>query len=330
MISRRMLMLVLIAAVCFMSAGVGAAAVITVDDSGSAMYTTIQAAIDDASPGDEIHVNSGTYCENVIVNKQLILQGADTGASLPVVDAMQIGSAITLNVDHCTVDGFVVTNNSLSNISKFGSNAGIYIMSNGNIISNISSCENKDIGIYLRNSSNNNLFNNVIFNNNFGIVLQNSSDNFIIGNKVFNNTGFRSNGSNNQPPSSTGILITGSNNIMKNNNVSYNYIGIGVFNRGSTEDYLTYNTTVENNTIFNNSIPQVNGSDDTLRGGILIGGILIGTSNDTLKNNRLIDNEIGIRIRNSKDLTISENSVVGSNTCGLLLINSSNSDINNK
>ena len=116
---------------------------------------------------------------------------------------------------------------------------------------------------------------------------------------------------------------------MKNNNVSNNYIGIAVINRGSTEDYLTYNNTIENNTIFNNSIPKVNGSDDTLRGGILIGGILNGTSNDTLKNNSLIDNEIGIRIKNSNDLTITENSVVSSNTYGLLLINSSNCDINN-
>jgi len=330
----KILMQVLMTAVvCMMWAGVGIAGgvdstVLDVCPSGCT-YSSIQAAVNAASPGDEIHVDSGTYYENVIVNKQLILQGVDTGASLPVVDVMQTGSAITLSADYCTVDGFVVTNNSLTNISKFGSNAGIFIMSNGNIISNISSCKNKDIGIYLRNSSNNNLFNNIIFNNIFGIVLKNSSYNFIIGNKVFNNTGFRSNGSNNQPPSSTGILITGSNNILKNNNVSYNYIGIGVINRGFTEDYLTFNTTVENNTIFNNFIPQVNGSDDTLRGGILIGGILNGTSNDILKNNNLIDNEIGIRIKNSNFLTLSENSIASSNTCGLLLINSSNCDINN-
>ena len=94
---RKLLMLVFLAvAVCVMSAGVGAAAVISVDDSGGAMYTSIQAAINDSSPGDEIHVDSGTYYENVVVNKQLILQGIDTGAGIPVVDAMGNGSAITI------------------------------------------------------------------------------------------------------------------------------------------------------------------------------------------------------------------------------------------
>ncbi len=57
------------------------AAVITVDDDGGAGvdYTTIQAAVDVASAGDTIEVRSGTYNENVDVNKTLTLigEGAD-------------------------------------------------------------------------------------------------------------------------------------------------------------------------------------------------------------------------------------------------------------
>ena len=50
MILRKLLMLVfLTVVVCVMSAGVGAAAVITVDDSGGADYTSIQAEVDAAS-----------------------------------------------------------------------------------------------------------------------------------------------------------------------------------------------------------------------------------------------------------------------------------------
>jgi hypothetical protein len=50
-------------------------------------YPTIQSAINDADIGDEIHVDSGTYYENVVVNKQLTLRGIDTGAGMPAVDA---------------------------------------------------------------------------------------------------------------------------------------------------------------------------------------------------------------------------------------------------
>jgi len=52
MILRKLLMLVFIGvAVCVLGAGVGAAAVITVDDSGGADYLSIQAAVDAANRG---------------------------------------------------------------------------------------------------------------------------------------------------------------------------------------------------------------------------------------------------------------------------------------
>jgi pectin methylesterase-like acyl-CoA thioesterase len=68
-------------------------------------FTTIQAAINYASDGDAIEVRSGTYLENVDVNKQLTLQGMDTGAGLPVVDGSGSVSSITLSADGCTLQG---------------------------------------------------------------------------------------------------------------------------------------------------------------------------------------------------------------------------------
>jgi len=58
-------------------------------------YSSIQGAIDFSTAGDTIEVHTGTYYENVNVNKRLILRGI----GMPVVDAGGSGSAITLAVD---------------------------------------------------------------------------------------------------------------------------------------------------------------------------------------------------------------------------------------
>ena len=67
-----------------------------------------QDAINNANLGDVIEVCSGTYYENVVVNKPVILRGVDTGGGEPVVDASRMGSAITITADGVAVDGFVV------------------------------------------------------------------------------------------------------------------------------------------------------------------------------------------------------------------------------
>jgi pectin methylesterase-like acyl-CoA thioesterase len=57
MILRKLLMLVFLAvAVCIMSAGVGAAAMITVDDSGGVDFTSIQAAVNNASSNGRVDI----------------------------------------------------------------------------------------------------------------------------------------------------------------------------------------------------------------------------------------------------------------------------------
>lgn len=130
----------------------------------STNYDTIQASINDAGLGDEIHVENGTYYENVNVTKQLILRGI----GIPVVDARQIGSAITLSANGTTLEGFNLKGGSYSG-------AGIRIMSHNNTLSrNIIS--NGFIGISLNSSSNNTIYNN-IFHNNKNVQIFESNNN---------------------------------------------------------------------------------------------------------------------------------------------------------
>lgn len=150
-------------------------------------YTSIQAAINAASAGDEIRVDSGTYYENVNVNKQLILKGIDTGAGKPVVDAYGFNNAITLGVKNITLEGFEATN---ATDKQNCCNAGIYLLNiNETTIKNNVVRNNKD-GIRLWGVSNNNtLVNNTIINNSgIGIILIGGPrDNIIANNTLKNN-----------------------------------------------------------------------------------------------------------------------------------------------
>ncbi|HWQ96236.1 MAG TPA: NosD domain-containing protein [Candidatus Methylomirabilis sp.] len=133
-------------------AGSAQAATLTVCKSGCA-YSGIQDAVDAASSGDTIQVQSGTYYENVNVNKQLILRGIE----MPVVDANGSGSAITLSADGIRLEGFTATGSGLY------TEAGIKINSNNNMLSG-NNVSNNDLGINLFYSRNNEVYNN-FFNN---------------------------------------------------------------------------------------------------------------------------------------------------------------------
>ena len=117
-------------------------------------FSTIQAAIDDASPGDEIHVDSGTYYENVVVNKQLILRG--DGNLATTIDGNGGEKVVEVIANEVVIEGFSIQN---------GSN-GIYVT-----------------------SSYNTLIGNTVLNNSNGILLYYSSNNnMLIGNTASNNS----------------------------------------------------------------------------------------------------------------------------------------------
>ncbi|VVB84277.1 Serpin (serine protease inhibitor) [uncultured archaeon] len=256
-------------------AGSAGAATLTVDDSDGANYIRIQDAIDNASAGDTILVHSGTYYENVNVNKQLILRGIDNGGGKPVVNAVGSSSAITLSAGGTILDGF-------NAIGAGGySNAGITVTSNNNLLSGNNAYNNfigislefssnnmlrgnnadsnydyygsNGFGIYLFSSSNNTLSGNTASNNSYGIELYNSGNNTLTGNTASNN--------------SYGLDLSGSNynNNLTGNTASNNSYGIFLYsgnntlignNAYSNRDGIYLSTSSGNNTLINNRMTE--------------------------------------------------------------------------
>jgi hypothetical protein len=81
-----------------------AAAVITVRSGGSISDTIMQAAT-----GDTIIVESGTYQENIVINKQVSLKGTDTGGGMPRVVTRSGSGGVAINADGVVLEGFDIS-----------------------------------------------------------------------------------------------------------------------------------------------------------------------------------------------------------------------------
>lgn len=140
-------------------------------------YPSIQLAINAASPGDTIFVVSGVYEGNLTVNKSLTILGEYRDNT--VIEMGGYGFCVT--ADQVTIDGFKIQ----------GQGACIALISSSqSIISNNVIGSNVGYGIYLMNSYNNSIVDNLItkvtlFPPGFAgdaMCLLNSSDNIIKGN----------------------------------------------------------------------------------------------------------------------------------------------------
>src|SRR5271157_423073 len=192
---------------------------IIVDPSGSGNYTTIQAAINAASPGDTILVYSGLYKENVVVDRPISLMGMNTGSGLPVVDGSGGDSAINITADGVNLQGFNVTH----------ANKGISVSSNHSTIKdNIASGMSISCGIYLDYSSYNDLTDNIVTNvAEDNIQLYYSDYNNLTGNNAtYSDDGY-----------GVGLQYS-NNNILANNTVNESGLGIDY----SNDNYLVNNT----------------------------------------------------------------------------------------
>ena len=215
-------------------------------------FSTIQAAVNAASPGDQINVAAGTYPEGVNVNKRVTLRGAQAGGdpragacdNQPATESVVSGNGGTtpfyLTASDVTIDGFTVTGQ--TNVNQFG--AGIVIASGiagAHVVNN--KIHDNVVGLFLANNSaaNQGIIRRNLFCNNtqsgsasgHGIY----SDQFVAGGPIRN------------------VLID-SNNFVNNNGYAGGTWGIGMSNTDTANPNT--NLQVVNNT-FDSASPASRG-----------------------------------------------------------------------
>lgn len=262
-------------------------------------YSSIQAAVDNATNGDVLIIRDGEYIENINVDKSIIIK-SENGTANCTVKPFNTNSAI-----------FSLESNSISiyglSISGSLTKEGIYVTADE---CNISlNCITKNFyGISLYHSSGNIIHSNHLSENSRGIYAYHSQENSLNGNNIINNE--------------EGIsLINSPNNLIEKNDATFNTYGVQI----SSSD----NNTVSNNILSNNKHSL---EIDTSEENILINntisssvnGVRLKYSNrNSIKDNMLISNyEKGFYIYMSLCNQLSNNSAINC-TGGFYLLNSS-------
>ncbi len=208
-------------------------------------FETIQAAIDDpsTSAGDTIEVASGTYVENILINKRIILISYGNTILRP---ANSLNPIITINSsgNGSIIQGFTIK----------GAAVGIYLDSVNDCSISENSIVDNTKGINLYNSENNLILDNIINGNSFhyGIYLVNSSNNIILNNAITNYIGIN--------------LLNGSNGnwILQNNILNSSNRGIGV---EYSDNNIIVNNNITNNTYYGITLSWSNNT--TIQGNII-------------------------------------------------------------
>ena len=284
-------------------------------------YATIQAAIDapETLDGHTILVDSGTYHENIVVNKSISLIGENS--SNTIVDGGGVGTVLNITANNVTVSNFTIKKSS-TEIDPLGI---LYIGlilngCNNTIIQNNKITQNY-VGLLFYQSSNNLFRNNTIVENiyNIGVFGQDilehylqdiDTSNTVEGEPIY----YWINHENEQVPLDAGFvaLINCTNVSVQNLNLKNNFNGLLIA--------YSSNTTIQNNNITNNGY-GVNiwyGSYDNQiienimeqnHVGVFGYGLTYRPSNNWFIKNAITANDLGIYLWRTYNNTICGNSI---------------------
>lgn len=195
-------------------------------------FTSIQAAVDNATSGDTIILAPGTYQENLVLNKSVALVGEDKNTT--IIDGSSGQIVISIKSDNVTVQDLTITK------SVHGPNdLGIGVENSAGVSITNLIITDTTTGIAMQFCTNSIFSNNIITNSTLvGITCYFSSRNFFSKNTVYYN--------------SIGILVyTSSSNVFVANTFSNNEQGMSLA-AGSTQ-----------NTFFHNNFEDVVSTDQS-------------------------------------------------------------------
>jgi hypothetical protein len=278
-------------------------------------YPTIQLAINNSSPGDTIIVRDGTYVENIIVNKPLILQ-SEHGYSYCTIEAKSNKPhVITITSDYVSIVGLKIQGVSeLGRAGKWHSQVnhttivGNWLLLNDFATfaqySNYNSIHDNVIGssgfydswgIRLRYTNNNSIFNNDVSGlDTYAVALElNSSSNTVVYN---NNLGGQYDLG----------LLSSHNNIFKNNTM---YVGMSwahIYMTNSSNNIFQNNTFTQGSNYLNDGVEIYDSSNynQFLNNTFNRVGIVVFTSYHNIFNNNTVKSKPLLVLENITDYTV--------------------------
>jgi parallel beta-helix repeat protein len=284
-------------------------------------YSTIQEAVNAASPGNTIVVRDGVYTENINVDKPHLTIRSENGSDSTVVQAATSNSDVfKVSTDYVNINWFTVKGANGCymedieregplpiSVARFHYCAGIYLKANYCNITN-NNCSNNSEGISLYKSNDNIITNNNCSDNRgvgknlfgteikhgYGISLYKSNSNSIVNNTCSSNHDYGihlddSNSNtitNNIALNNTECNIyldSSNNNSILNNNASNNSRGYGIYLKSSN------NNNIMNNKISNNGHVDIGDKFTHLIGG---GIYLLKSLNNKIYLNDFINNSL--------------------------------------
>jgi parallel beta-helix repeat protein len=218
---------------------------------GPGNYSTIQSAINAASNGDTIYVYAGTYPENIVVDKSVILIGEDR--NITTISGNSLNTTMKITAESVILQGFTIAND--------GSQDGVYTATSYHIFTNnVFTMTSRAIHLYY--SSQNTITGNLFYGNTVsGVFMEVGQNNTISGNEFYNITveaiyltgcgathidrnAIHHNGEGIHALEATGIVI-------RNNTIAFN--GYGIRFTGFFTVHSNFNT-ISHNAITNNSV----------------------------------------------------------------------------